>query len=173
MLVVGDSYAVHLPRRCSPHLAVAAAGVRGGCVNDDGFRRWAIRAAVRARPRVVTLVAGGNDLARRDCRVQRWLANLQELTLGLLAAGVVRVYVLPIPPRTGFPSSGVSARIFRRRRWVANKLLRRLFRQPPVLLLHFVPPPDFLASDGVHPSAAGWRTLESVLQEAMDASSGI
>ena len=151
MLVIGDSYAVHLPGRCSHRLAVAAAGVRGGRVDNDGFRRWAIRAAARIRPRVVTLVVGGNDLASRDCRVQRWLANLQELTLGLLAAGVVRIYVLPIPPRTSFRADGVSVRIFRRRRWVANRLLRRLFRRPPVLLLKFVPPPDFLAADGVHP----------------------
>ena len=155
MLVVGDSYAVHLPRRCSYRLAVAAAGVRGDCINNDEFRRWAIRAAARLHPRVVALVAGGNDLARKDCRVRSWLTNLQELTLGLLAARVARIYVLPIPPRTGFRADGVSEGIFRRRRWVANRLLRRLFRQPPVLLLQFVPPPDFLAADGVHPSAAG------------------
>ena len=101
MLVVGDSYAVHLPRRCSRSLSVAAAGVRGGCIDNDEFRRWAIRAAARIHPRVGALVAGGNDLARKDCRVRSWLANLQELTLGLLATGVARIYVLPIPPRDG------------------------------------------------------------------------
>ena len=112
----------------------------------------------------------GNDLARQACRVQPWLADFRGLTLGLLAAGVTRICVLPFPPRTSFRADGVSPRQFRRRRWVANRLLRRLFRRPPAVLLTFAPAADFVAADGVHPSAAGWRALAGVIQEAVDAS---
>ena len=168
MLVLGDSYAARLNAR-PPIPSIAAAGVRGGCVDREEFRRWAIRVAAQLRPGAVVLVAGGNDLSRRSCRVREWIANLQELTLGMLAAGVSRVWVLPIPPRTSFREAGMQ-RLYRRRRWVANRLLQRLFRDDPVRTLKFTPPTNFLAADGVHPSAAGWCALESVLRTALAAS---
>ena len=115
-------------------------------------------------------MTGGNDLARPTCRLRTWLGSLQELVLGVLAAGATVVWIMPIPPRSGLRPSDVSARQFRRRRWVANRLLRRLFRRAPAILVNISPPADFLGRDGVHPSAAGWRALDAVLRNVLAAS---
>ena len=53
---------------------------------------------------------------------------------------------------------------------MANRLLRRRFRGPEISALGFTYPADFLAADGVHPSAAGWRALEALLMSVVDAS---
>ena len=115
MLVLGDSYAVRLHDR-QPLPLITAAGVRGGGVNVDSFRRWAVRFAAQCRPGVVVVVAGGNDLATRACSTQAWLRNMQEMALGLTAAGAARVLIMPIPPRTTFRDAGMSARLYSRRR---------------------------------------------------------
>ena len=159
--------------RAAADLPVTADGVRGGCVGDDSFRRRAIQAAVRHRPRVAVIMAGGNDLARPSCRLRNWLGSLQELVLGVLAAGATVVWIMPIPPRSGLRPTDVSARQFRRRRWVANRLLRRLFRRAPAMLMQFSPPADFLGRDGVHPSAAGWRALEAALRNVLAVSAAM
>ena len=67
---------------------------------------------------------------------------------------------MPIPPRNTFRDADMSARLYSRRRWVANRLLRCRFRGPEISALGFTYPADFLAADGVHPSAgdgAPWR----------------
>ena len=77
---------------------------------------------------------------------------------------------MPIPPRNTFRDADMSARLYSRRRWVANRLLRCRFRGPQISALGFTYPADFLAADGVHPSAAGWRALEALLMSVMEAS---
>ena len=97
---------------------------------------------------------------------------MQELVLGHLAAGATAIWILPIPPRNGLRPSDASAPQFQRRRWVANRLLRRLFRRAPVILVDYALPADFLGRDGVHPSAAGWRALDAVHWSALQAAPG-
>jgi lysophospholipase L1-like esterase len=169
MLVIGDSYAARLRDR-PPLPFITAAGVRGGCVTVDNFRRWAVRVAAQCRPGAVMVMAGGNDVATRTCSTQAWLQNMAEMALGLIAAGATRVLIMPIPPRHSFRDAAMSARLYRRRRWVANRLLRRRFRGPQISALGFTYPPDFLAADGVHPSAAGWRALETLLRSVVEKS---
>ena len=154
----GDSYAVRFRARYGGDGHIDAAGRSGACVVDDEFRCWAIRRAALLRPRCVVILAGGNDLARPTFRLRQFFCNLRELSLGLLAAGAELVLFLPIPPRLG--GRGVSPSRFQRRRWLANRLLQRKFRRPPVACLEFVPPVGFLGDDGVHPSALGWRALK-------------
>ena len=167
MLIVGDSYAFWLRARCATALpGTVVYGVRGGCVGSDTFRREAIRRAAQHRAREAVIIAGGNDLARPDFNLRCWIAQLEELTLGLLAAGVAQIWVLPIPPRAVLRMADVSARRFRRRRWAVNRTLSRLFRRPPVVVLAFTFPADFLGSDGVHPSVTGWRALAGVVRAA-------
>ena len=43
--------------------------------------------------RVAVIMAGGNDLARSTCRLRTWLGSLQELVLGVLAAGATVVWI--------------------------------------------------------------------------------
>lgn len=100
--------------------------MRGGCIGDARFRRGAIRRAMQLRARTAVIMAGGNGLARADFAVRRWIAQLDELSLGLLPAGVSHIEVLPIPPPAG---RSMSARRFQRRRWTVNGILRRLLRR--------------------------------------------
>ena len=99
MLVIGDSFAARL-QALGDDRRFSAVGWSGGTVGDDRFRRWAIAEAARLRPSRVILMAGGNDLAKRTFQPRAWLRDLEELLLGLQAAGVGRIWVMPIPPRS-------------------------------------------------------------------------
>ena len=172
MLVLGDSYAFWLHRHIDAALPVASEGIRGGCIGEQRFRRWAVQAALRHRARVVLIIAGGNDLARPACNPRDWLWLVRGLTGALLAAGVERVHLLPVPPRSRLRPGDATARQYRRRRWLANRLLTDHFRGAPAEVLPFTPSPDFLGRDGVHPSPAGWRALEDVIKTVLAAADG-
>ena len=119
----------------------------------SGGRLLTGRCAVQHHVRKAVIIAGDNDLTRPDFNVRRWIAQLEELTLGLLAAEVAQIWVLPIPLRAVLRVADVSARQFRRRRWAVNRILSRLFRRrrwavsrilgrlfrrPPVVVLAFI-----------------------------------
>ena len=165
LLVLGDSYAFHFRSVCGVDGAVAAVGWRGARVGCDEFRRWAISQEVLRQPRRVLLMAGSNDLARPEFRLRLFFAQIRELSLGLLAAGAEEVLLLPIPPRLRLREQDVTLHQYQRRRWLTNRLLRRKFGRPPVWQVPFEAPPGFIGSDGVHPSAVGWRALASYVRK--------
>ena len=86
------------------------------------------------------------------------MASYEELALGLLAAGADSIHLLPVPPRR------CSASTVRRRRRLANLLLRRRYARPdpdtPIVFTTFTPSMSFIGRNGVHPSSTGWRELE-------------
>ena len=92
---------------------------------------------------------------------------MKQLTNGLLRAGAELVLVFPVLPRKCQRPGDVSSRKFSRHRWLANRLLAENFRDAPAAFLDFSPSRDFLASDGVYPSAAGWRALEHVISRVL------
>ena len=162
LLVLGDSFAFWAGRRCSLDASVSVAGWRGGRISDDQFRRWAVaEVARRSRPRVL-LIVGGNDIDQRSFNARQLMACYGELALGLLAAGAESVHLLPVPPRSSCRLCSASA--FRRRRRLANLLLRRRYARPdpdtPIVFTAFTPSMSFIGHDGVHPSAADWLELE-------------
>ena len=107
---------------------------------------------------------GGNDLACSDFRQRQFLRNMQALTLGLLAAGVSRVVIFPIPPRHRLRRRDVTRDQYRRRQRLTNRILRRSFHRDPVINPTFWVPPGFLSADGVHPSEAGWRAIVAFIR---------
>ena len=165
LLVLGDSFASHLRTRHPPDGIVRAVGRRSACLHDDVFRRWAVSVAADLRPQGLLLIVGGNDLACPAFEQRRLLRNFEGLTLGLLAAGVERVYVLLIPPRSGVRPGDVSAARFRRRRKFANIVLKHKFRRLPVVCPRVSFGAAFLGRDCVPPSASGWRDLDRIVQQ--------
>ena len=124
LLVLGDSYAAHLERQVDPAWPVACAGRPGAKITSAAFRRWAIRTAHERRPRRVLLMVGSNDLVHQQFRQRELMDSFEELSLGLLAAGVDSVYICAIPPRCSFRSADASAGCYRRRQQLANVKLR-------------------------------------------------
>ena len=99
LLVLGDSYAAHLERQVDPAWPVACAGRPGAKIASAAFRRWAIRTAHERRPRRMLLMVGSNDLAHQQFRQRELMDSFEELSLGLLAAGVDSVYIQLAPGR--------------------------------------------------------------------------
>ncbi|KAF0288869.1 hypothetical protein FJT64_012762 [Amphibalanus amphitrite] len=166
-LIIGDSFAFWAARRCTLGEAVRAEGWRGACISSDGFRRWAVATVRRLEPAQVVLLVGSNDLAAPQLSIRLLVGYYEELTMGMLAAGAGRVIVMPLPPRTRLRARDVSVAVYRRRRRLANQVLRRQFSRtsanPEVTFGPFVFSVDFLGPDGVHPSAAGWQALAEAL----------
>ena len=108
---------------------MVSAGRRGGRLDDEAFRRWAIDMVVRSRPERVLLIVGGNDLAGPDFSAHHFRQLYEDLIYGVLAAGAGQVTVLPIPPRTACRPGGATVSAHRRRRRLMNLLLRRSFRR--------------------------------------------
>ena len=103
-LVLGASYAARLVTRRDEYdfTAVArrnihAVGWPGAHLCDELFQTWAMQQAADRRPQQVMIMIGGNDLARSDFRQRQFRSSMQALTIGLLAAGVARVIIFPIP----------------------------------------------------------------------------
>ena len=170
LLVIGDSFAFHLPTHLEPTWRVTCAGWRGARLADESFRTRAIRSAAMSGCRQVLVIIGGNDLARPDFSSTHFMTQFRELELGLLAAGVVHVAILAIPPRVGRRKTDVSCVHYRRRRRSLNLRLRLRYRRPPV---QFVPCPavsEFLGRDGVHPSREGWRAIRLVVYALLSVS---
>ena len=167
LLVLGDSFAHWASHRCVLPASVVTAGRRGGRLDDEAFRQWAIGVVFRSRPERVLLIVGGNDLAGPVFNARHLHQMYEELISGVLAAGAGQVTVLPIPPRTACRPGGATVSAYRRRRRLMNLLLRRSFRRPraasPVAFCPFTPGPGFVGRDGVHPSAEGWRELAAVI----------
>ncbi|KAF0296198.1 hypothetical protein FJT64_006347 [Amphibalanus amphitrite] len=167
LLVIGDSYAHWASSRCQLREGVQAAGRRGARIADDEFRRWAIRVAHHVRPQDALLIIGGNDMAHEHFSPRLLGQHYEELVLGLLAAGVGFVHILPIPPRSASRPGSVPAPVYRRRRRLTNQVLRRLFCRPVaapcVAMCEFPMGDGFLGRDGVHPSEDGWRRLQTLI----------
>ncbi|KAF0308924.1 hypothetical protein FJT64_019902 [Amphibalanus amphitrite] len=100
LLVLGDSFAHWASHRCDLPASVVTAGRRGGRLDDEAFRRWAVGVVFRSRPERVLLVVGGNDLAGPEFNARHLHHLFEELVYGVLAAGAGQVTILPIPPRT-------------------------------------------------------------------------
>lgn len=159
MLVIGDSFACHLRRMRPSPPDVLYAGRSGARLGEEDFRRFAIQHVISERARSVLLLVGGNDLAQPGYTLRSFVRDAEELCAGLLAAGAEHVVFMPIPPRTSSRAQDVPAPCHRRRRKLANLALRRKYSSQPVLCPDVRYPGMFLGSDGVHPSAAGWRWL--------------
>ena len=158
LLVLGDSFAARLERQLDPAWPVACAGCPGAKINSGAFRRWAIRTAHECRPQRVLLMVGSNDLATPQFRQRELMDNFEELSLGLLAAGVDSVYICAIPPRCRFRSEDASAGCYRRRRQLANVKLRHKCRREPICFIS-CSSDQMIGRDGVHPSQQGWVAI--------------
>ena len=156
-LVLGASYAARL--RARQERDFSAVGWPGARLCDERLQMWAMQQAADRRPQQVMLMIGGNDLARPDFRQRQFRSYMQALTLGLLAAGVARVIIFPIPPRHRLRHRDFTREQYRRRQRLANRIMRRSYRREPVINPTFRVPPGFLSADGVHPSEAGWQAI--------------
>ena len=71
------------------------------------------------------------------------------------------MHIFPIPPRVS--CRHVPTSVYWRRRRLLNLVLRRFFSRwnddSRVVSSPFHAAMDFIGSDGVHPSAAGWREI--------------
>ncbi|KAF0298727.1 hypothetical protein FJT64_003932 [Amphibalanus amphitrite] len=108
LLVLGDSFAHWASHRCDLPASVVTAGRRGGRLDDEAFRRWAVGVVFRSRPERVLLVVGGNDLAGPEFNARHLHHLFEELVYGVLAAGAGQVTILPIPPRTACRPGGAT-----------------------------------------------------------------
>ena len=171
LLVLGDSFAPGVGRRCSVDPSVCSSGRRGGRISDESFRRWAIRQVFDLQPRRVLLMVGGNDIDQAPFSARQLCQLFEELVLGILAAGATEVYIFPVPPRVS--CRHVSASVYRRRRRLLNLVLRRFFARwkdgSQVVFSPFHAAMDFIGGDGVHPSAAGWRAVAHYINTLVNA----
>ena len=171
LLILGDCYAERARQACRLGTGTEARGWRGARINNDDFRRWAVEVTHRLRPRDVLLIIGGNDVAAPQFSPRVFGELFQELILGLYAAGAHFVHVLPIPPRATTRPGSVSVAVYRRRRRLANQVLRRMASKQEgtqtarFALRTLVPSERFLGRDGVHPSEAGWRDMMRVVRD--------
>ena len=156
-LVIGDSFVQRLTGRLTTSDNVTAKGRPGATLKSESFRRWAIACACEAQTAAVMLIIGGNDVASRDFQLSTFMSLIEELIAGIAAAGVTRIVIMPIPPRTSSRPQDVPVRqhLLRRRR--LNLTLRGRFRSDAVPCPKAKYPASFVGTDGVHPSAIGWR----------------
>ena len=164
LLVIGDSFAQRLTSKLTTSDNVTAKGRPGATLASDSFRRWAIACAYEAQPEAVMLIIGGNDVASRDFQFRTFLSLIEELIAGIAAAGVPRIIIMPIPPRTSSRPQDVAVRQHHLRRKRLNLTLRGRFRSNAVRCPTTKYPASFVGTDGLHPSATGWRWLLSVVR---------
>ena len=159
--MIGDSFVFHLATRLDRRWRVSCAGRPGARLAEDSFRTWAIRTAKEHGCDRVLLIIGGNDLARPDFRPHRFMEQLRELELGLLAAGVTAISIMAIPPRVGRRSGDAANAVYRQRRKLTNLSMRLRYQRPPAQFVAIPASPGsrFLGRDGVHPSRGGWLVL--------------
>ena len=165
LLVIGDSYACRVGRRCDLPAGVETCGWSGGRVTNDRFRRWAIAETMRLRPSRVLVIVGGNDLAQPEFSARMIMQVFEELVLGLCATGA-HVHIFPVPPRLSCRRGAAPVPAYMRRRRLTNLLLRQRFNRQTAddtSFCVFNAAEGFIGSDGVHPSPAGWRAIAGVI----------
>jgi lysophospholipase L1-like esterase len=157
VLDLGDSLGVGT----APYLRRALRGYRIRSIHDVGLHAYDAAALVaRSRaelPRVLVVSAGTNDDPRIVSTFWRAVAEI------VAAAGPSRCVVWPTIVRP--PAAGASYAGF-------NRVLARLARRHPNLVLVdwarlVVRHPAWLAGDGVHASAAGYRARAAAIAAAV------
>lgn len=158
LMVLGDSYAHRMRSHLDPAGQILCRGWPGARLGQESFRHWAVKQAKESKPDIVLLMIGGNDVARKEFRQRKFLSELEELALGLLAAGAREVRVWPVPPRTRLRKQDVSVACFRKRRHLLNHLMTKELRGE----CRIFPAPSMdkmLGADGVHPSELAWGQI--------------
>lgn len=113
---------------------------------------------ITARPDVVIVLAGGNDvLARR--RPDEWRSELTAI-LDALSSKAERTVVSEIPRFANSPAfPSIFAKFVDERASEFNEISRELCAHRPATTWITCPPPkaDDFASDGLHPNKSGYR----------------
>ncbi|WP_050977317.1 SGNH/GDSL hydrolase family protein [Nitritalea halalkaliphila] len=121
----------------------------------------------------IVLLIGANDCFRLSSP-QRYYIHMMEFMQQLRAAHPqTPILLLDLPPVHLFPAlAGVLARVMRVQRGLLRATTLKLLRFLPQA--RFIPypeafPPDFFASDGVHPSDAGYAAMAQVCAKQIKA----
>ncbi|HKQ52798.1 MAG TPA: SGNH/GDSL hydrolase family protein, partial [Pyrinomonadaceae bacterium] len=149
-----------------------------GATTEDVLREQ-LRAATSARPTLVTLGIGINDLGH-GLTAERFSANYEEIVKRLKTETAARVVVTNVPDISLAPVIPRSERDATRRRIeLFNERLESIARRYDLSVVdvysetHRVIPahPEFFSEDGFHPSAEGYAywadTMWPAVKEAI------
>ncbi|MGY6557864.1 MAG: SGNH/GDSL hydrolase family protein [Nitritalea sp.] len=119
----------------------------------------------------IVLLIGANDCFRLSSP-QRYYIHLMECMQQLRANHPeAPILLLDLPPVHLFPAlDGVLAKVMRVQRGLLRATTQKLLRFLPQVQFIAYPekfPPDFFASDGVHPSDAGYAAMAEVCAQRM------
>ena len=151
-----------------------------GATTEDALREQ-LRPAINARPSLVTLGIGINDLGH-GLTPERFARNYEEIVKRLGAETSARVVVTNVPDISFAPVIPASERDRTRRRIeLFNEKLEEIARRYKLSVVdvysetHRVIPthPEFFSDDGFHPSAEGYsywaETMWPAVKEAIEA----
>lgn len=151
-----------------------------GATTDDVLREQ-LRPAISARPTLVTLGIGINDIGH-GMSVERFAGNYEEIIKQLKTETSAKIVVTNIPDISFAPVVPVTARDDTRRRIrLFNEKLEAIAKRYDLLVVdtysetHRVIPthPEFFSEDGFHPSDEGyeywaetmWPTVKAAIGE--------
>jgi len=167
-----DGWVPQLHSKMPPGTQLVNLGVSGSLLRDALTQQLPV--AVDVQPDIVTVWLAVNDFNAR-VPLEDYTAQLDTLLRELRQRTSARIAVANVPDLSVVPAyRAIDPRVLRAEiaRW--NEAIARVCRQHGVLLVdlsgtwqELAANPDYVSTDGFHPSSTGYRRLAEIFWEAM------